>query len=97
MYGIDFLAGLGSGVSISSQTVSGVDSSNIVNTNIVNGSISVTGAIATIQLMTGGTSGTAPAVDGSRFRVRSTVTGSDARVLVFDTFVIVKDPTYNPD
>lgn len=97
VFSIDFAPGMGSGVTISSQLVAGVDSDNVVNTAIVDGDISVLNNIATIQLGTGGSGGTGPAANGSRFRVRSTITGSDARVLVFDTFVIVEDPSYNPD
>lgn len=94
---IDFAGGLGASVAMSSASVAGVDSDNVASTTIVNGGISILSTIVTVKLLTGGAGGTAAAANGARFRVRATVTCNDSRVLVYDTHVLIQDPSYNPD
>lgn len=92
---IDFTDGMGSST-LGAVTVGAVDILNVNATSSVVFGVTTTGSIALISLLTAGTSGTQEATDGARFRVRTTATLSDSRVLVYDTFLYVNNPAYDP-
>ncbi len=96
-YRIDFTDGIASSsVSISACTAGAVNSSNSDVTSTVVSSVATSGAVVTVSLLTCGSGGTSPAVDGYQTRVRTTVTLSNNAILVYDNFVIVSNPTYGP-
>jgi hypothetical protein len=94
-YQIDFRDGMGT-ATLGAVTVGAVDISNVNATVQVVYGVTTTGSIAIISLMTAGTLGTQEAIDGARFRVRTTATLSDSRVLIQDTFLYVSNPAYDP-
>jgi hypothetical protein len=93
---VDMTDGMGS-ATLGAVTVGAVDSLNANATASVVSGVTTSGAICTIALLTAGTSGTQAAIDGSRFRVRTTVTLSNSRVLVHDAYLIIRNPIYDPD
>ncbi len=96
-YRIDFTDGMASSaITISTVTLATVDSTNSNVSSVVNSVATTSGAIVTISLLTAGTSGTAAAIDGAQFRIRTTATLSDGKVLIYDNFLIIDNPTYDP-
>ena len=95
-FAIDFKDGLGT-ATLGVCSIGCVNQNNVDVQNLLYSGITSTGSVATIALKTGSTGGTVAATDGDRFRVRTQATLSDSRVLIYDTFLYVNNPAYNPD
>lgn len=93
---IDWTAGMPSGATLGTTTITAVDSSNQSTTNVVNTS-SNSGNVTTVFLKTAGASGTGAATDGDRFRIRILQALSSTNgTLLFDVFLLIVAPTYAP-
>lgn len=96
-FAIDWTAGMPSGSTLSTTTITAVDVANASTTNVVNTSASSSGNVTTIFLKTGGASGTGAATDGARFRIRVLqALNSTNGTLLFDVFLLIDSPTYGP-
>jgi hypothetical protein len=93
---IDWTQGMPSGATLSTTTITAVDSANQSTTNVVNTSTN-SGSVTTVFLKTGGASGTGAATDGARFRIRVLqLLSSTNGTLLFDVFLLIVNPTYAP-
>lgn len=94
-YSIDFTSGLNSGVSISTVGVVALNAGNGTVTSTCIGTVSTSSNVTTISVLTCGTAG-ATAADGERFKFTATATCSNGESLIYETFVLIQSPTYDP-
>ena len=81
---------LSTGVTVALDSNGSTVTSSCVNSTTVSGNQTV------VLMLTCGTSGTSPAADGSRFRLRTTATLVSGASYVYDVYVLVRDPAYSP-
>ena len=97
LYTIEFGNELPSGVTISSAANVAIDrDSQTVTSNVVNANGTVSGSTVRVSLLTGGSGGSGAGTNLDRFRVRTTATLSSGGPLVFDTFILIQAPAYDP-
>jgi hypothetical protein len=82
---------LSTGVTVALDSTGATVTTNCVSSSTISGN-----QITVLMLTCGSSSGTLPAADGSRFRLRTTATLSSGAVYNYDVFILVKDPTYSP-
>lgn len=95
-FAVDFTDGIPSGVTLSSATVGAVNAANADVTTQCISSVTTTGATTPTLMATCSTGGTAAATNGDRFRLRTTVTLSNSRTLIYDVYVYIANPAYDP-
>lgn len=93
---VDFSGGMPSGITLGLCSVGVV---NIANFNVTHDclvGVSTSGTVATVNMATCGSSGAA-AANGAQFRFRITQNLSSGGRLVFDAYVLVQNPVYEPN
>lgn len=97
-YLVDIADGMPSGATISAVTVGAVNSSNADVTSVCVSTATTVGvAVIQVKMLSCSTGGTTAPADGSRFRLRTTATLSTGAILIYDTYVLVRNPAYDPD
>ncbi len=94
---IDWSDGMLSSATISTVGAVAVNSLNATVTSNCIGTTAISGNLCSIQCLTCGTSGTVTATNGDRFKITTTATLSNGEILNYSTFVLVQEPTYDPD
>ena len=95
-YSIDFADGMGT-ATISTASTGAVNASNSFSTASCVGTTAIASTVVSQHLLTCGTSGTAAAIDGARFKVTTTATLSNGSVLTYAVYVLVQAASYDPD
>lgn len=96
-YLVDFTDGVLPGVTLGACITTAVDAANATVTSNCIFSTGSAGTLVMVKMLTcGGSSGTAPATDGAQFRLRTTAALSSGGPLIYDVFVIIENPVYNP-
>lgn len=95
-YIIDWLDGMPSAVTISTVAVAALSSTGATITAQCISSLSTAGTQTTINMATCGSGGTGTAISGDRIRLRSTASLSNNGSLIFDTYVYIANPNYQP-
>lgn len=96
-YTIDFQDGILGTATLSTTSVGALSAAAQVTTTTCVGTTTISGTTVQQTLLTCGTTGTQAAIDGARFKIRTSVTLSNGEVLDFDTFVYVNAGLYDPD
>ncbi len=96
-YVVDFQDGIPSGVTISTASTGALNVNGNFATPYAVGTTAISGTTVAQTLLTCGSSGTAAAVNGARFKVTTTATLSNAEVLLWNTYVFISEgATYDP-
>ena len=89
LYKIDFQDGIPAGVTISTSSTGALNENSAYATPYAVGTTSSSGTVVSQTLLSCGSSGSAAAVNGARFKVTTTVVLSNGETLAWNTFVFV--------
>ena len=82
---------LSTGVTVALDSTGATATTNCVASTTISGN-----QITVLMLTCGSSSGTQPAADGTRFRLRTTATLQSGAVYNYDVYILVRDPAYAP-
>lgn len=94
---IDFADGMPGGYTLGIVSYGAVNAEGTTVPTVISG-ITTSGTVVTVQLLTCGTSGDQPAIDGRRFQVYVLAhVATTTTILEFNTYLEIINPAYSPD